>query len=240
VTVLAHLSDPHIGATPHSLDRFRRVLAELDRLPRLDALVITGDLADHGRPDEYAAFVASLPAQVPTLVVPGNHDVRAHVPGAPAEGPVNRLLDVGDLRVVGLDSSIPGRDEGLLDPATLEFARAAIAEAPGRVLLAMHHPSIRVGNAYADGMGLTNPEALAALITSSPAVIGCLTGHVHTAVAGTFAGRPMLGAVGIVSTMRLGGRADPFADTSAMPGLAVHAIDDDGGIVTLFHALAPA
>jgi len=240
VTVLAHLSDPHIGATPRSLDRFRRVLAELDRLPRLDALVITGDLADHGRPDEYAAFVASLPAKVPTLVVPGNHDVRAHVPGAPPEGPVNRLLDVGDLRVVGLDSSIPGRDEGLLDPATLEFARAAIAEAPGHVLLAMHHPSIPVGNAYADGMGLTNPEALASLITASPAVIGCLTGHVHTAVAGTFAGRPMLGAVGIVSTMRLGGRADPFADTSAMPGLAVHTIDDDGGIVTLFHALAPA
>lgn len=243
VTVLAHLSDPHIGAVPDGLDRLRRVLAELERLPRLDALLVTGDLADHGAPDEYAAFFDALPADVPTIVVPGNHDVRDALrpfrPDAPRQGPVNGLLDVGDVRVVGLDSSIPGRDEGLLEEATLAFARTAIDEAPGHVLLAMHHPSIDVGNAFMDGMGLTNPDELAALVTSSPAVIGCLTGHVHSALAGTFAGRPILGAVGIVSTLRIGGRADPLDDTSAMPGLALHTIDHAGGIVTVFHTLAP-
>jgi 3',5'-cyclic AMP phosphodiesterase CpdA len=243
VTVLAHLSDPHIGATPASVDRLRSVVAELGLLPRLDALVVTGDLADHGLPDEYAAFVDTLPAGVPTLVVPGNHDdrdaLRPFVAGAPADGPVCTVLDVGALRLVGLDSSVPGRDEGLLDAATLDFARRAIAGAPRHVVLAMHHPSIPVGNAFADGMGLTNPDDLAALVGSSPAVVGCLTGHVHSAVAGTFAGRPMLGAVGIVSTLRIGDRADPLTDTSAAPGLALHTVADDGGIVTVFHTLTP-
>ena len=243
MTVLAHLSDPHIGATPSSVDRLRSVVAELGRLPRLDALLVTGDLADHGLPEEYAAFVDALPAGVPTLVVPGNHDrrdaLRPVVPGAPADGPVCTVLDVGPVRLIGLDSSIPGRDEGLLEPAALAFARRAIDDAPGHVLLAMHHPSLPVGNAVADGMALTNPDDLASLVTSSPSVIGCLTGHVHTALAGTFAGRPMLGAPGIVSALRIGGHADPLTDTAAMPGLAVHTIAPDGGIVTVFHTLAP-
>ena len=88
-------------------------------------------------------------------------------------------------------------------------------------------------------MGLTNPDDLASLVASSPSVIGCLTGHVHSALAGTFAGRPMLGAVGIVSTLRVGGRSDPLTDDSAMPGLALHTVTPDGSIVTVFHALAP-
>jgi hypothetical protein len=61
---------------------------------------------------------------------------------------------------------------------------------------------------------------------------------VHTALAGTFAGRPMLGAVGIVSTLRIDGGADPLTDASAAPGFSVHTIDDDGRIVTAFHVLA--
>ncbi|MBO3103980.1 metallophosphoesterase [Cellulomonas fengjieae] len=242
MTVVAHLSDPHIGATAASVDRLNRVLAEVGRLPRLDALLITGDLADHGLPDEYAAFFAALPPAVPTLVTPGNHDVRdalrPFVPAAGA-GPVNSVLDVADLRLVGLDTSVPGRDEGYLDPATLAFARNAIDQAPGRVLLAMHHPSIPVGNPVLDGMALINASALAELVTSSPSVIGCLTGHVHSGLAGTFAGRPMLGAVGIVSTLRIDGGTDPLEDRTAMPGLALHTIDDSGGIITVFHALAP-
>jgi hypothetical protein len=53
-----------------------------------------------------------------------------------------------------------------------------------------------------DNFGLMNHEELEALIRAHDNVIGVFTGHVHTALATTFAGVPVIGALGIVSTMR--------------------------------------
>ena len=73
---VAHLSDPHFGNRPGVADRSRRVATTVERI-RPDVVVITGDVADHGRPEEYAealAVLGSLP--VPVLWGTGNHDVR--------------------------------------------------------------------------------------------------------------------------------------------------------------------
>ena len=42
----------------------------------LDAILVTGDIADHGRPSEYAEARAILSAPCPVLFLPGNHDER--------------------------------------------------------------------------------------------------------------------------------------------------------------------
>jgi len=81
---------------------------------------------------------------------------------------------------------------------------------------------------------------LAALIGQSGIVVACFTGHVHTALATTFAGRPLLGAPGIVSTMRLGSKTNPIADPDASPGFALHSFDACGQLSTIFHYLSPA
>ncbi len=246
LTIVAHLSDPHLDTSEGRLDRLRRVLAQVGELDSVAAVLVTGDVAEHGEPQEYQEFfelLAALPGAVPTVVVPGNHDLTAAmsealhaVDGNPS---LNRLATVGRLTVVGLDSHLDHTGEGELGPAALEFARDAIRDAPGRVVLGMHHPPVPVGHRSMDRYGLQNPQDLEALVREDDKVIAVLTGHVHTALATTFAGRPLLGAPGIVSTMRLGSKTDPVADPAAAPGLALHTVDGDV-VRTVFHYLAPA
>jgi Icc protein len=235
--VVAHLSDCHLDARPAPIARLRQVLAAVRAMPQLDALVVSGDIANNGLAAEYEAFRAELPASVPTIVILGNHDIRAafeqHV------GPRNSVIDVEGLRIIGLDAAVPGRDEGRLDTETLAFARDAIASAPGVVLLAVHQPPVNIGHPLIDETNLWEPEALAAIIESSPRVTGLLTGHVHTAHVATFAGVPLIGAPGIVSTLRYDVQDRIDADGGAPPGFAVHRIDGRS-LSTRFVALTPA
>lgn len=241
---IAQLSDPHLDLSPERLNRFVATVAQVESLPHVDALVISGDLADHGRPDEYAQFFAALPPGIPTLVIAGNHDLSEPLADAlDATDPptdANSSLPLDGLTIVGLDSHIDGRDDGRLGEETLTSARDAIAAASGPVILVMHHPPVPIGHHVVDErFALANAHDLAALIRESSEVIAVLTGHVHAAFVTTFAGVPVLGAPGIVSTMRLGSRADPIAADDAMPGLSVHTVEGSE-VRTIFHYLRPA
>lgn len=232
---IAHLSDMHLDQRDLPLARFRQVLDAVRLVPDLDAVVVTGDVADHAAPAEYAAFRAALPTDLPVLVTTGNHDLRAtfeqHI------GPRNSILDLPGLRIVGLDSLVDGEDPGLLDAETLDFGRAAIADAPGSIVLALHHPPAPIGHAPIDATRLTNAGALMELVGVSSAIAGILTGHVHTPHVARFAGAPLIGAPGIVSTLRIDDESRISADGHAPPGFAVHVLRD-GQLASRFVALA--
>ncbi|MFI5033913.1 MAG: metallophosphoesterase, partial [Reyranellales bacterium] len=83
--LIAQLSDPHIKSpgqllydridTAGYLERAVAHVLKLDPLP--DVVVMTGDLVDGGKPEEYAylrRLIAPLP--MPVYVIPGNHDGR--------------------------------------------------------------------------------------------------------------------------------------------------------------------
>lgn len=240
---IAHLSDPHLDLSHDRMHRFASALRQVDDLPAVDALVVSGDLADHGLAEEYVSFFACLPSRVPTLVVAGNHDLSEPLSDALATAGMsprlNGVLQLAGLTVVGLDSHVDGRDDGLLSAATLDFAREEISAAPGPVVLVLHHPPVPIGHHVVDEhFALANPEDLELLIRESPGVIAVFTGHVHAAFTAMFAGVPILGSPGIVSTMRLGSRTNPIADHDAMPGFALHSIDGLN-IRTVFHYLSP-
>ncbi|WP_020500376.1 metallophosphoesterase [Sciscionella marina] len=230
-TTLLQLSDPHISEDPGTVARLRRVL-EIPSSRRPDAIIVTGDVADNGRAGEYRAFGEAMAGGQPWIAIPGNHDhpdTLREVLGqqrCPA-------LDVGPVRVIGLDVTVPGADHGLLDEETVRSAEAAAAGA-GHVVLALHQPPVPIGHAYVDAIMLRNPEALTALVQRIPGVRAILSGHVHTPLAASLSGVPVRGAPGIVSALTLA-PDPPEMRGDCPPGMALHHITEDGDVTTTFH-----
>ena len=78
--------------------------------PQPDALLVSGDIADHATDEEYELVRELLaPLEAPLYVLPGNHDDRRAlhrhfgVPGGDGE-PVRYSVDLGPLRLVVLDT----------------------------------------------------------------------------------------------------------------------------------------
>ena len=241
--LIAHISDLHIDGTAETAARATRTVDYLRTLSQTpDALVVSGDIADHGTPEEYeevTRLLSDLP--FPVVLGPGNHDDRAALRkgllGREATaGPVNTAHRAEGFAVLSCDSTIPGRDDGHLAETTLEWVRTTLAELPERtpVLLAMHHPPVRVHHPMADSMALDNPHEVSALIRQHPAIAGVLCGHAHTGAAGRLAGRPVLLAPGVTSTLNMPWESGTGPTRTQPPGVAFHVLAEDASLTTHF------
>lgn len=206
--VVAHLSDPHLlaeGLLYDAVDTAARLEAALVRLARLptppQALVFTGDLADRAEPAAYArlrAIVEPAAAAIGAEVVwvMGNHDERGAYAQAlfdsDDDGPQDRVHDVAGLRIVALDSSVPGWHHGELSDDQLAWLSEVLSEpAPHGTLLALHHPPIPVPMLrLAELIELHDQPRLAEVVAGSD-VRGILGGHFHFTSYSTFAGVPV-------------------------------------------------
>ncbi|MEV4454237.1 metallophosphoesterase [Microbispora sp. NPDC049633] len=236
--VLAHVSDIHIDGSERNTSRAARALTYARSL-RPDAIVLTGDLADHGAMEEYEIVRELISGDdVPLVLCPGNHDARGHLRKVLLEQdgdhPVNQALNLDHATIALCDSSIPGRPEGALDDDTLAWLDSVLAATPGvPAFVGMHHPAVPLGIPYVDGIRLGRPEGLAEVLGRHPHAIAVLAGHAHTAAATTFAGLPLLVAPGVVSTALLPSEtpAHPPVDYDLPPAIALHVLDD-GRITT--------
>ncbi|WP_105968780.1 metallophosphoesterase [Streptomyces geranii] len=249
--VLAHISDLHLDGTARSTARAERVRDRLWELPgHVDALLVTGDIADHGTEAEYeeAAHLLGLrtgDAPFPVLTCPGNHDSRAPyrkaLLGLPAGGaPVNSAHVFDDAAVLMCDSSVPGSDEGALDDETYDWIDSTLDELDEGVpaLLAFHHPPVALHHPLPDACRLGDPDRLAALMERRPQIAGLITGHAHTPAATTFAGRPLAVGPGVTWTLRLPWEGTEVADRDAPVGLAFHVLADSGRLTSHFRVVA--
>lgn len=229
--VLIHVSDPHFLAAGAMLGgrydveaNFARTLEAIRAVhPNPSAIVVTGDLADLGEPDAYRRLRAATEPVAealgaPVIWVAGNHDerpaLRAHLLDLPAsEEPVTGVWDLDGLRVVALDTSIPGWHHGDLDAGQLAWLAEVLREpAPHGTLLAMHHPPLPSHVAFFDILELRHQDELAEVLRGSD-VRGILAGHLHYSAHGTFAGIPVSVASATCYTMNL---ARPAVDVNGM------------------------
>ena len=243
---IAQVSDIHLDGSPERAGRARAVMDRLrgGRTP-LDAILVTGDIADHGRPSEYAEARAILSAPCPVLFLPGNHDERdafrrglLNGPGAPGgaggpEAPLNQVHRVAGAVLAMCDSVIPGQDGGYLADETLAWLDAVLSDDPGApAFVCLHHYPVPLHSEAADTIRLAGEDRLAAVLSRHPQVVAVLCGHAHTAAATTFAGRPLLVAPGVLSTGVTPWDVSATADYAAPPAVAYHILGEDGRLTT--------
>jgi 3',5'-cyclic AMP phosphodiesterase CpdA len=198
---IAHLSDPHITAGPLGglpAAGLQLALARVMALePPVDCVVITGDLTDHGRPDEYEALREIIGAfPLPVHLITGNHDNRETLLDAFGGGPwlmgsleAHYLHEYEEATVVALDSLIPGDPAGRLGDEQLSWLDAVLSRRPDvPALVCLHHPPVPVGIPFLDGMRLNDGAELGTVIATHSNVTRVLAGHLHRVVSAPFAG----------------------------------------------------
>src|SRR3954452_8019226 len=123
---IAHLSDPHLTTGALSAEPAFGLYRALGRVlaldPQPDCTVISGDLVDNGRDDEYEALsevIARFP--LPLHLVMGNHDAPEAFLDAFAGSPylggaaqTHYSVDYPGFTLVVLDSRQEGTGDGLL------------------------------------------------------------------------------------------------------------------------------
>ncbi len=206
--VILHLSDTHLLANGLLHDRIdgeamlRRIFDDLERSgARPGAIVFTGDLTDAGEVVAYGKFRAIVdPAArrlgAEAIWVMGDHDDRSAfrttlLGQSPWDAPVDRVHFIDGLRVIALDTSVPGHHYGRLDEAQLDWLADELSvPAPQGTILAMHHPPIPSMLDLAVMVELREQAALAEVLTGTD-VRSIIAGHLHYSTNATFAGIPV-------------------------------------------------
>jgi len=168
---------------------------------RPDAIVFTGDLADKGEPAAYRKlrdlvepFAAELGAEL--IWVMGNHDDRAQLrrmllDEVPSMAPLDRVRRIDGLRIITLDTSVPGHHHGELRQAQLDWLAEELATpAPDGTILALHHPPIPSVLDMAVTVELRDQAPLGRVVKGSD-VRAILAGHLHYSTNATFVGIPV-------------------------------------------------
>ncbi|MES2094020.1 MAG: phosphodiesterase [Actinomycetota bacterium] len=207
---IVHLSDTHFvaggaglyGGSVDSETHLRQLFTELDASGACpEAIILTGDLADVGDPaayEELRAIVepAALRYGAQVIWVMGNHDQRGAFREAllgqhPTSDPVDRVHWVGGLRIIALDSTVPGHHHGEVTGAQLDWlAEELSCPAPHGTILAMHHPPIPSVLDLAVLVELREQAGLAEVLQGSD-VRSIIAGHLHYSTNSTFAGIPV-------------------------------------------------
>ena len=219
--VIVHLSDTHFVADGSLLmgvsDSDARLAEALRGLAasglRPSAIVVTGDIADTGAASAYARVRARLEpaaAELGALLVwvMGNHDRREQfrsglLDEAPSDAPVDEVIDLDGLRLVVLDTSVPGHHHGELSQAQLGWLRGVLdVPAPRGTILALHHPPVPLPIELTQLIELRDQAGLADVVAGSD-VRAIIAGHLHYSTWSLFAGIPVSVAAASCYTMDL-------------------------------------
>ena len=212
-TILVQITDTHIREAGRlayrRVDTGAGLQATIESVLALrqapDAVVVTGDLVDFGRPAEYARLERMLaPLTMPVYLLPGNHDDRDQLraafprhtwladPVTTVDGAraIQYAVRIGPLHLLTLDTVVHGRSHGELCEARLDWLEARLAERVGEpVIVAMHHPPFTTFIGHMDKAGLMSGiERLRGIVAGHPNVERIVCGHLHRSIDVRFGG----------------------------------------------------
>ncbi len=216
MTHFLHLTDLHLSVGANHQAKADLLARIADAIPGLrippDFVVISGDLADRGDPDSYAALRPMVDAfPVPVVLALGNHDRRAgfHATFSATahDGPHDHDTVLAGLHVITLDTAVPGRVSGALDAGQIDWLKGAMArhaELP-KLIVAHHPPMTEPGALPWTCLDAASSDALAEALAGHR-VTGILSGHIHMNRFSLWRGVPLVVSSGLHSTI------DPLYD----------------------------
>lgn len=207
--LIAQITDTHIklpGKLAYqkvdTAAMLERCVTELQRLKQQpDLILLTGDLVDLGRPEEYDHLKALLgPLKQRIIAIPGNHDEREAMREAFKAGgylPQQRgsflhfvIEDDYPLRLIGLDTLIPGQGGGELCAERLAWLDETLKLKPDApTLVMMHHPPFVTGIGHMDRIGLKGAAEFEAIVARHPQIRLILCSHLHRVIRAEVGGR---------------------------------------------------
>ena len=250
--MIAQITDLHIRppgkrayGVVESNDMLAATVEAINSLPRLpDVVIATGDLTDCGLPSEYAELRRILSAlEMPVYLVPGNHDRRAELFEAfgadgyfPDDGAfLHYVVEDNDVRLIGLDSVVPGAGHGRMCEARLRWLDERLAEERDRpTLVFMHHPPFSTGLAAMDDINCRDGGRMADVIRRYNHVERVVCGHHHRPIVTRWAGT--IGSVAPSTahqvTLHLAPGDEPSTFTMEPPAYQLHVWNEAAGLIS--------
>jgi len=244
--IIAQISDTHILArdsgSPEGASRARdlgRCVADINRQTP-DAVIYTGDMVQHGRPEEYDHLREILaPLTAPLYPIPGNRDaghaLRAAFGDHAHLAQTNRFLHYAvedyPLRLIALDSTAAGERKGVFCDQRVAWLEETLGQEPDKpTVLFIHHPPFDIEDHYVGGYRRPQEaKDLAAVVSRHPQVVRLLCGHVHCPTHRSWAGTIATTMPSIAVDVRKG------VDESAVenrPLYLLHRWSEDEGLVS--------
>jgi Icc protein len=248
--LIVQLSDMHVRQAGKlflgKVDSNAMLVAAVARVnaldPAPDVVLLTGDLVEKSTDADYVHLLALLaPLAAPVLPIPGNHDerdgLRRAFPGhrhMPPAGPINYVAgDLGPVRIVAFDITVPGRHHGEVTEEGARWLDAALAAEPGRpTLVMMHQPPFASGVPYLDASMCRGGERLAEVVSRHGSVERIVCGHVHRFMQVRFGGTILCTAPSTATSFALQIRPDAKALWDVESGFLVHHWREGTGLVT--------
>ncbi len=244
--LLAQISDFHVVLPDTEQGKLMRTSAYLEAAlahveamdPTVDAVLGTGDLVDAGKREEYELLATLFEASTkPVYLIPGNHDDREEMRTVflaaghdylPDEGFIQYCVDLGPVRMVALDTLIPGEPGGLLCNERLQWLDARLSEDSKPTIVMQHHPPFVTGISQMDEMGLAGADEEAEIVRKYSHVERVICGHIHRSISRRFGGTIASTAPSTAHALELDLRSPGrLAVLHEPPGCTLHAWRDD-------------
>ncbi|MFJ5219386.1 metallophosphoesterase family protein [Streptomyces sp. NPDC088354] len=262
---ILHLSDIHIGPddAPNARgvdarESLRRMLTDLEAVPGIGTVVVSGDVADDGSPEAYTAardMVREFASRkgAPVVFCTGNHDERgafAKVLGSghigidgrdtattvvdSPEGERAAASTIDGHRLITLDSLVPGKVYGRVGARQLDWLREVLAApAPNGSVVVLHHPPVTLDVEVQKTLGLQDAAELADVVRGTDVRL-VLCGHFHLQLFGHLASVPVWVTAGVLSRIDL---TAPPGTERAVRGASATLVDLAGPYAPMFHVL---
>jgi 3',5'-cyclic-AMP phosphodiesterase len=230
--LLAQVSDTHLlgdaSASVWGQNPASNLASLLKALPPVDAIAVTGDIADTGTIEAYRLADELTRRRAPRrYFIPGNHDNRAAMAAVFGEVEDLRLVVLSERWVLALvNSQWVGREAGRIDAGTLGRLESDLGRIDAHVVLCLHHPPL--SPCAQPECTLIDSDPLLGVLRGGPVRV-VLSGHLHQHFEASDNGIAFLGAPSTLNQLCHGGNPH-YTDTGEPPSARLLELHDDGGV----------